>query len=209
MRSKPIVNLQWRGLKPGSDRRCVDTEFAIGDQVWLEAFNLSTDALSKKLTAKHLGPYEVLEQIGSTAYCLSIPLTWHVHNVFHASLLSCTKEDTILGCVPTPQPIVRLAQQELWVIDQFVNSRWFRGKFQLKVRWEDQEEDQDDWRAYQTILDEAATWHQELAVEDLPEVNPTLTMINEYYDHHLGAPQHDDPPHRQAAQPCTRAVRHG
>ena len=189
-----------------ANRKQGDTEFAVGDHVWLEAFNLSTDAPSKKLTAKQLGPYEVLERIGSMAYQLSIPPTWQVHNVFHVSLLSRTKEDTILGCVPAPQPIVKLAQQELWVIDQFVNSRWFRGKFQLKVRWEDQEEDQDDWRAYDTILEEAAAWRQELAIEDLPDIDPTQAMVNDYYTHHPGAPRHDDPPHRQAAPPCTRAV---
>jgi hypothetical protein len=42
--------------------------------------------------------------------------------------------------------------EELWVIDQFVNPRWFRGKFQLEVRWKDQTEEQDDWRDYFTIL---------------------------------------------------------
>ena len=159
-------------FKQYTNRKQSDTEFMVGDHVWLEVFNLSTDAPSKKLTAKHLGPYEILKKIGATAYCLLIPLTWQVHNVFHASLLSCTKEDTIPGCVPAPQPIIKLAQQELWVIDQFVNSRWFRGKFQLKVCWEDQEEDQDDWRAYDTILEEAVAWHQELAIEDLPDVGP-------------------------------------
>jgi hypothetical protein len=67
----------------------------VGDKVWLERQNLSTDAPSKKLGAKQLGPYEILEQISPTAYKLSIPMTWQVHNVFHASLISKTKEDTI------------------------------------------------------------------------------------------------------------------
>jgi len=65
----------------------MDLEFAIGNHVWLELFNLSTDAPSKKLTTKRLGPYEILKCIGPTAYRLSIPATWQVHNIFHASLL--------------------------------------------------------------------------------------------------------------------------
>jgi len=159
------------------DRRCTDTEFTIGDQVWLEAFNLSMDAPSKKLTAKHLGPYEILERIGSTAYHLSIPPTWHVHNIFHASLLLRTKEDTILGHVPAPQPIVKLAQQELWVIGRFVNSRWFRGKFQLKLCWEDQEEDQDDWQAYQTIL--VMTPADASLLPQVPPLFPALQLTHQ------------------------------
>jgi len=87
----------------------------------------------------------------------------------------------IPGHIPAPQPVVKVAQQELWVIDRFVNLRWFRGKFQLKVRWEDQEEDQDDWHDYQTIMEEATAWRLELAVEDLPGNDPIKTMVSEYY----------------------------
>ena len=105
-----------------ADRRRQDLEFAIGDQVWLESYNLSTDAPSKKLAAKRLGPYTVLERVGGTLYCIGIPATWRVHNVFHASLLSCTKEDKIVGRIPEPQPVVQIQDQELWVIDSFINS---------------------------------------------------------------------------------------
>ena len=94
----------------------------MGDQVWLESYNLSTDTPSKKLAAKRLGPYTILERVGSTSYHIDIPVTWQVHNVFHASLLSCTKEDKIVGQVPDPQPVVQIQDQELWVIDSFINS---------------------------------------------------------------------------------------
>ena len=59
-----------------TNRRRQDLEFAIGDQVWLESYNLSMDALSKKLAAKRLGPYTVLERVGSTSYRIDIPVTW-------------------------------------------------------------------------------------------------------------------------------------
>ena len=171
-----------------ADRQCQDLEFAIGDWVWLESYNLSTDAPSKKLVAKRLGPYVVLEKIGNTSYRIDIPITWQVHNVFHASLLSCTKEDKIVGQVPEPQPVVQIQDQELWVINSFINSRWFRGKFQLKVRWEDQVEEQDDWRDYQEILRESAAWRQELAIDDVQEEDPIHPMIEEYYQRHPDAP---------------------
>ena len=80
------------------------------------------DAPSKKLAAKRLGPYTVMEHIGNTSYQIDIPVTWQVHNVFHASLLSRTKEDRIVGRIPEPQPIVQIQDQELWVIDSFINS---------------------------------------------------------------------------------------
>ena len=116
-----------------ADWHCQDLEFAVGACIWLESYNLSTDVPSKKLTAKWLGPYMVQEKIGNSSYCIDILVTGQVHNIFHASLLSWTKEDKIIGQVPEPQPIIWLQEQELWVIDCFINSCWFRGKFQLKV----------------------------------------------------------------------------
>ena len=177
------------------------------DRVWLKSYNLSTDAPSKKLGAKRLGPYEVLERGGSLAYQISIPVTWCVHNVFHVSLLSCTKEDTIPGRIPAAQPIVQMQDQELWVIDRFVNSRWFCNRFQLKVRWEDHTEEQDDWRDYHGLIAEAAAWQRELTLAGEEHEDLMPGMINEYYARHLGAPRHDDPPHRRAAPPHHHAVR--
>ena len=172
-----------------------DLEFAIGDQVWLESYNLSTNTPSKKLAAKCLGPYTVLERVGNTLYHIDIPVTWQVHNVFHVSLLSHTKEDKIIGRIPEPQPVVQIQDQELWVINSFINSQWFRGKFQLKVCWEDQAEEQDDWQDYHEILQESAAWRQELAIDDVQGENPIRPMIEEYHQQHPDAPQHDDPPH--------------
>jgi hypothetical protein len=202
-----LLETAQKKYKKYADRRRDNTEFEVGDKVWLEGKNLSTDAPSKKLGAKRFGPYEILDRISPTAYKLNIPLNWRIHNVFHVSLISKTKEDTVLGRNPAPQPVVKLTDQELWVIDKFVNSRWFRGKFQLKVHWEDQGEDQDDWRDHETVLREAATWREQLAIEDLPEEDPTIQLREEYYARHPGAPRHDDPPHRRAAPPRTRAVR--
>ena len=190
-----------------ADRNRQDLSFTVGDKVWLESYNLSTDAPSKKLTAKRLGPYEVLELIGPTSYRLDIPTSWRVHNVFHAALLSRTKEDTIPNRVAPPQPRVTMREQELWVIDRFVNSRWFRGKFQLKIRWEDQTEEQDDWRDYSAILKESGGWREELQVAEDETEDPIGPMLFDYYARHPGAPKHDDPPHRRTAPPRHRALR--
>jgi hypothetical protein len=93
--------------------------------------------------------------VGPSSYQLNIPVEWRIYNVFHAGLLSRTQDDTIPGRVPDPTPVVRIQDKELWVINWFVNSWWFRGKFQLKIRWEDQTEEQDDWRDHLAILAEA------------------------------------------------------
>jgi hypothetical protein len=105
-----------------ADRHRQDLSFAVGDRVWLEAYNLSTDAPSKKLAAKRLGPYTITELVGPVSYRLDIPVGWRIHNVFHGGLLSRTRDDTIPGHRPEPAPVVHMQDRELWVIDRFVNS---------------------------------------------------------------------------------------
>jgi hypothetical protein len=47
--------------KKYADHHHDNTEFEVGDKVWLEGKNLSTDAPSKKLGAKRFGPYKILD----------------------------------------------------------------------------------------------------------------------------------------------------
>ena len=196
-----------KAYKRYADQGQQDLSFAIGDKVWLESYNLSTDAPSKKLAAKRLGPYTILELVGPASYRLDIPVSWKVHNIFHVGLLSQTKEDTIPGCIPASQPTVKIQDQELWVIDHFVNSQWFRGKFQLKIWWEDQGEEQDDWWDYDTLHVETQAWQEELqAGEEIGE-DPIPGLIEEYYQRHAGTLRHDDPIHWRQVPPCHWTVR--
>ena len=42
--------------------------------------------------AKHYyGPFQILERINDTSYCLKLPPTWHIHNAFHVSLVKAFK----------------------------------------------------------------------------------------------------------------------
>jgi len=76
----------------------------------------------------------------------------------------------------------------LWVIERFVNLRWFQGKFQLKIRWEEQMEEQDDWRDYQRIMEESAAWRRELAMGEEELEDPIIPLVEDYYQFHPHAP---------------------
>ena len=52
-----------------------------------------------KLAKRYYGPFQILERINETSYCLKLPPTWHIHNAFHVSLLKPFK-----GTPPT-EPI--------------------------------------------------------------------------------------------------------
>ena len=73
------------------------TPFKKGEKVWLEAKNLKTTHLTKKLAPKQEGPFLVKEVLNPLNYQLSLPKQWRIHPVFHATLLTPYKETEAHG----------------------------------------------------------------------------------------------------------------
>lgn len=113
--------------------------YAIGDKVWLSRGKIITDRTSLKLDHKRLGPYEVVERIGSLAYKLKLPPTMKIHPVFHASRLSPFVVDTIPKRTPEPLPAVVTPQgEEEYEVEEILASGLTGGrnpKIKYKVKW--------------------------------------------------------------------------
>ena len=58
-----------------------------GDMVWLNASNIPSNRPSKKLDHKYLGPYQIMEKVGRSAYKLRTPGRYTRHATFNESLL--------------------------------------------------------------------------------------------------------------------------
>jgi len=69
-------------------------QYNTGDQVWLEGKNLHLPYQATKLAPKRYGPFKIVKEISPVAYQLALPLTWKIHDTFHASLLSPYRETT-------------------------------------------------------------------------------------------------------------------
>ncbi|KAF8752238.1 hypothetical protein RHS01_07848 [Rhizoctonia solani] len=65
-------------------------EYSIGKKVWLDGKNMELRTNSNKLDPKQLGPFEITEKISSHAYCLKLPESLKIHDVFYMGLLSKT-----------------------------------------------------------------------------------------------------------------------
>ncbi|XP_073153876.1 uncharacterized protein [Henckelia pumila] len=74
-----------------ADRRRRDLEFAVGDHVFLKVSPMKgvmRFGKRGKLNPRYIGPFEILERIGTLAYRLALPPSLSkVHNVFHVSML--------------------------------------------------------------------------------------------------------------------------
>ena len=66
-----------------------------GDMIWLDARNLATERLSKKLSNKFKGPFHVIHTIGTHTSKLEISEDWGHHNVFNNYLLRLAATDPL------------------------------------------------------------------------------------------------------------------
>ena len=66
-------------------------EFEVGDQVFLKVMpkrGVVRFGKRGKLVSRYIGPFEILEMVGTIAYRLALPLSLSgVHEVFHVSML--------------------------------------------------------------------------------------------------------------------------
>jgi hypothetical protein len=97
--------------------------------------NLSTDKPSPKLASRHHGPFRIKEKLSNLTYQLELLPQWKIHDVFHVSVLSKAKAYAILNCWNLPRPLVKVNNDDFWVIEKYVNSQRFRNRFQFKIWW--------------------------------------------------------------------------
>jgi hypothetical protein len=121
--------------------------YEVGDKVWLDSSNLSTDRPMKKLDFRRIGPYKVEKKVSATAYRLSLPQTLRVHPVFHVSLLSPFRAATVEGQTQAPPPKVVVPVGEEWKVRRILNARWVGDELQYLVRWQGRPAEEDNWES--------------------------------------------------------------
>jgi hypothetical protein len=81
-----------------------------------------------KLSPRWYGPFRVATRISNVAYCLTLPETWKIHNIFHASLLTPYKETPEYGpnfLAPPPDIIDNTPEWKVeMILKHHTFSRW-------------------------------------------------------------------------------------
>jgi hypothetical protein len=96
------------------------TPFKKGDKVWLDSRNLKT-IYHKKMKPKREWPFKITEVLGPVTYRLKLPVSWRIHNVFHATLLKNYKENEIYGENFTEPPPELIDGDEVYDIETILN----------------------------------------------------------------------------------------
>lgn len=154
-------------MKQREDRKRRDLSFAVGDRVLLNTRNLvlrTTDP--RKLWPRFVGPFTVLQRVGTVAYKLDLPATMRIHNVFHVSLLHPYHDD---GSTHPPPPV--LVGDELEYEVEAIRAHKVRGTGRRRtVHFLVQ------WAGYGREHD---TWEPAAAVEDCEQLDVYLRQLQQ------------------------------
>ena len=124
-----------------------------GQQVWLEAKNISLTYGSSKLAPRHHGPFKIGRVVSPVAYELELPKHWKIHPVFHASLLTPYIETTVHGSNFLQPPPDIVDGQEEYEVKQIVSHRIFGRNKQLQylVKWQGYPSSDNTWEPAENL----------------------------------------------------------
>ncbi|QRW20374.1 Retrotransposable element Tf2 protein [Rhizoctonia solani] len=153
---KAALSISQERMKHFYDQRHREEEgIQVGDKAWLSHQNISTDRPSIKLSHKKLGPYLVIEKIGSHAYKLQLPHTMRIHPVFHINLLTKFRPDPHGRDPPQPAPIITEEGEEEYKVERILDSKWKgRGKTRklwYLVKWKGYDEGSNSWEPIDNV----------------------------------------------------------
>jgi hypothetical protein len=86
-KAKEHLRVAQESYKKYYDRRHRPVEFNTGQYVLLSTRNLKLRGTPAKLQRRFVGPFKIIERIGSQAYRLELPEGWNIHSTFHVTLL--------------------------------------------------------------------------------------------------------------------------
>ena len=108
--------------------------FKVGDKVWFNAQNVTTQRPSRKLDYRRLSPYEIIKVVSLYAYKLQFPAAVQYHPVQHVSLLDPFDDDPLPGQHNIPPPPVIVDNTEEWHVEEILDSRMYCQRLQYLVK---------------------------------------------------------------------------
>src|SRR6266436_4485148 len=123
------------------------SQYKPGQQVWLDTTHLKLPHQKAKLTPKCLGPFKITKEISLVVYQLALPVSWRIHDVFHASLLSPYHETNAHGPNFTHPPPDLIEGEEEFEVERIVAHRTFgRSRcLQYLIKWKGYPESDNSW----------------------------------------------------------------
>jgi len=153
--AKSTIRKAQDNMKRYYDRRRTPAPvFNSGDKVFLDASDIQTTRPSQKLSHRQLGPFVVERQIGPMAYRLKLP-HWmkQLHLVFNVVKLTLAPDDPIPGHKLTDHPpSIIIDGEPEWEVEEIIDSRWYRRRFQYLVKWKGYGREHNSWESASEVF---------------------------------------------------------
>ena len=153
--------------KSYADIRRRDLEFEVGDKVFLKVS--PTKGVMRfnqkgKLSPRYIGPYEIVNRIGTVAYRLALPENLgRVHNVFHVSQLKKYLPDPSHVLNPEPvelDPSLSYEVQPIRIVDSKVRQTRTKSTTLVKVIWDNGQTEEATWETADEMKTRYKDWFE-------------------------------------------------
>jgi hypothetical protein len=136
------------------EHRAETPEYKVGDKVYLDGANITTDRPAKKLEDRRYGPFQITEKVGTRAYKLKLPQTWKIHPVFNVvKLRPYHPPETSVQQKPPPPPPVLVEGVKQYEVEAILDSRMRRGRLQYLVKWLGYPREESSWESESNVRD--------------------------------------------------------
>ncbi|KAF8750040.1 hypothetical protein RHS01_09707 [Rhizoctonia solani] len=119
-------------------------EYSVGKKVWLDGKNVELRTNSNKLDPKRLGPFKIIKKVSSHAYCLELPETLKIHDVFYVGLISRVHKSPNQPFPERPPPETIEGEEE-YEVEQIIDSKQQRGKWFYLIKWRGYGPEDNSW----------------------------------------------------------------
>jgi hypothetical protein len=147
--AKAALNKAKDDMSPYYNQRRLPTPtYQPGDKVYLDASNIKTTRLLKKLSHQQLGPYLVERQVSKNAYRLCLPNSMsRLHPVFNVvKLLTPAPTNPIPGRHPKPPlPSELVEGEEEYEVEKILDSKMSSGRLRFLIKWQGYGREHDSW----------------------------------------------------------------
>ena len=129
------------------------SQYKINDEVWLEASNLKTRHQKTKLAPKRYGPFKIIKEISPVAYQIRLPMSWGIHDVFHASLLVPYHETMAHGPNYSRPPPDVIDGEEEYAVEKIISHRKDKRSKRVNylIKWQGYPESDSTWEPLEHI----------------------------------------------------------
>ncbi len=174
-RAKDCLTRAQQRQKAYADKGRHDASYQVGDKLLLNTKNIRFRSPgAPKLMPRWVGPFPVVERIGTLAYRLELPASMRIHPVFHVSLLQPYRED---GRVQPPPLPFYVGKQLAYTADRILDHKAVRrgrrkNMKEFLVRWEGYGPEHDTWEPEACLLDKSLVqtyWDYVASGENAPK----------------------------------------